>query len=309
MKKTTILIWTLLLSCLTTTATAQSIHKLIKPEAVHSQIAFLSCDAMKGRMPTTNEIHIAAEYIIQHFRSLGIKPFFSNNYRQEFAILDGRIRMSNVIGMIEGTNKDEYIVIGAHYDHIGTARRPINGDSICNGADDNASGTTAVLQLAKVFAEQGFKPERTIVFALWDGEEARFKGSQHFVNTFPNTSQIKAYVNFDMIGRFEDKNDSSNFEYLYPKAYPIIGKWMRKGIKRYKLDLPTNYQAEDNPYRPSDNMSFSKKNIPVICFHTDSTEDLHKPSDEIDKINVEKATDIIKAAHYVIRKLATEAIK
>ncbi len=319
MKRITLAVCGLLVSSLITIGKAQNIHKLITPEAVHSQIAFLACDAMKGRRVDSNESRIAQEYIIQQFRSLGVKPFFNDDYRQEAYIFDGKIRLDNVIGMIEGKNKDEYIVVGAHYDHIGTRNQhalhllgvntgshndDVEVDTIFNGADDNASGTVAVLQLAKAFAEQGFQPERTIVFALWDAEELRFRGSVHFVNTFPDIKQIKAYVNFDMIGRFKEENGVSNFQYFYTKAYPVFAKWMEKGIKRSKLDLPVNYYAEENVNLPSDNAPFAEKRIPVILFHTDTTDHLHETSDEIDVINVEKATDIIKAAHYVVRKLS-----
>ncbi len=320
MKRRIIFILTIFICTIYSTSTAQSVDKLITRESVYSQIAFLSCDEMRGRFAGSSQGRMAAEYIIQHFRSLKVKPFSGNSYCQPFSRLipgpdlswdnvQGETMMNNVIGMIEGKKKDEYIVIGAHFDHIGTTYRAIEGDSICNGADDNASGTTAVLQLAKAFAEQDFKPERTILFALWDGEELMLLGSKHFISTFPDPQRIKAYVNFDMIGRYEERGDSSNFSCLYTTGYPEFERWMRKGIKRYKLDLPTYFYTEDKPSQPSDQIPFVSKGIPAICFHTDCAEDMHKPSDEVEKINIEKMTDIIKAAYYVVKKLAAEPIK
>ena len=96
------------------------------------------------------------------------------------------LSLNNVLGMIEGKNPDEIVIVGAHYDHLGTDLF-LAGDRIYNGADDNASGVSAVLQIARAFLATGKQPERTVIFAFWDGEEKGLLGSRAFVDRFPET--------------------------------------------------------------------------------------------------------------------------
>ena len=108
--------------------------------------------------------------------------------------------MDNVLAYIPGKRSDEYVIVGAHFDHLGVDET-LADDKIYNGADDNASGVSAVLQIARAFALSGEKPLRNVIFAFWDGEEKGLLGSKHFVQHCPFLKQIKGYLNFDMIGR------------------------------------------------------------------------------------------------------------
>ena len=160
----------------------------------------------------------------------------------------------------------------------------LDGDQIYNGADDNASGVSAVLQIARAFLASGQQPERNVIFAFWDGEEKGLLGSKYFVQTCPFVSQIKGYLNFDMIGRNNKPEQPKHVVYFYTAAHPSFGDWLKKDIKKYGLQLEPDYRAWDNPVGGSDNGTFAKAGIPIIWYHTDGHPDYHQPSDHAVKL-------------------------
>ena len=206
---------------------------------------------------------IAAEYIASNLQVLGIRPL-SDSYLQPFeacakerqqksrfqihpdsiALIKKGVHrillLNNVLGKIEGKNPNEFVVIGAHYDHLGIDPT-LEGDCIYNGADDNASGVSAVLQVAKAFIASGIQPERTVIFAFWDGEEKGLLGSQYFCLSFPEIKKVKAYLNYDMIGRNNQESRPTQFVYFYTKSHPIFGEWLKKDIENYQLHLTPDY--------------------------------------------------------------------
>ncbi len=209
----------------------------------------------------------------------------------------------NILGLIEGENKDEVIVIGAHYDHVGMA----NG-YIWNGADDNASGTVGVLTLAKAFAESGVKPKKSIMFALWTGEEKGLLGSEYFVsNPPPSIKKILLNLNYDMISR-NDSEDSLgvNCSMNYTKAYPIFKELSEKYNKELDLGLNIEFEASDRPGGGSDHAPFAEKDIPIFYFMAGFHDDYHKPSDTADKADYKKMMNIIKLGFRDIWDLAYE---
>lgn len=211
--------------------------------------------------------------------------------------------LRNVIGMIEGELKDEYVVIGTHFDHYG-----VQNGYIYNGADDNASGTAAVMQIAEAFVRSGEKPKRTIVFALWDGEERGLLGSKFYTQDVNTLSKVKAYMNFDMIGRNTDAPKPETFAFMYTEAYPIFADWMKKSVKEYKLNLNPNYAPWDKPVGGSDNASFAVHEIPIIWYHTGGHPDYHQPSDHVELINWSKMLDITRTAYLIFYNMANEEI-
>lgn len=304
----------------------------INRQSAEASIGFLASDALQGREAGSQAGHVTAEYLKSVFVSLGIKPLYGNSYLQPFnAYANGsvkkarssfqvnldsiakykqtppyrRLSMQNVLGVIEGKNKNEYVVIGAHYDHLGMDLSLV-GDSIFNGADDNASGVSAVIQIAKAFAESGVQPDRTIVFAFWDGEELGLLGSEYFVQACPFLSNIKGYLNFDMIGRNKFEDNPNYVVYFYTEAHPVFADWLKNDIKKYKLELAPNYRPWDKPIGGSDNGSFAKSEIPIIWYHTDGHPDYHHPGDEANKINYPKVVDITKSAYLNLWRLANE---
>lgn len=299
----------------------------INQQSAQSHISFLASDFLKGRDAGTPEGRIAADFIVSQFQEYGI-PAYGNSYYHPFEAIviprEGKralyqtepkeiaanrgngyreLKMNNVLAVIEGELTDEYVVIGSHYDHLGIGT-PVNGDSIYNGADDNASGVSAVLQIARAIKMNGVKPKRTIIFALWDGEERGLLGSDRFVKDCGITGKIKGYLNFDMIGRNNDENNPTRFVYFHTQANADLGKWMVEQPALYGLDLNPDIRAWDNPVGGSDNASFAKQGIPIIWYHTDAHPDYHQPSDHADKINYPKMVDIARSACLNIWNLA-----
>lgn len=303
----------------------------INRQSAEAYIGFLASDALEGREGGKNSSRIAAEYIKAVLQDMGIKPLDKDSYFQPFEAYSRerqtrtrysvhpdsiskykqerayrKLEFNNVLGCIEGKNKDEYVVIGAHFDHLGMDESLV-GDKIYNGADDNASGVSAVLQIAKAFFVSGQQPERNIIFAFWDGEEIGLLGSEYFVANFP-VATIKGYLNFDMIGRNNDESKPKHVVYFYTEAYPAFGEWLKSDIQTYNLALEPDYRAWDRPIGGSDNASFAKRDIPVIWYHTDGHPDYHQPTDHADKINWDKLLDITKASFLNMWNLANLSV-
>ena len=150
------------------------------------------------------------------------------------------------------------------------ATRSITGRTI------TPPGVSAVLQIARAFLATGQQPERTVVFAFWDGEEKGLLGSKAFVQSFPEIKNVKGYLNFDMIGRNNNEAKPTHVVYFYTEAHPAFGDWLKNDIKKYNLNLAPDYRPWDNPVGGSDNGSFAKIGIPIIWYHTDGHPDYHQ---------------------------------
>lgn len=311
-----------------TTKAKEQALQTITMDAAKAHIGFLASDELRGRKAGTNDAQVAAQYIISLLRQWGIKPL-GDSYTQPFSaysmewqkrkpwqvhpdsiallkqMTHRRLNMKNVLAMIPGKNTNEYVIMGAHFDHVG-CDPDLEGDSIYNGADDNASGVSAALQIAHAFATAGVQPERNIVFAFWDGEEIGLLGSRFFMQTCAFADKIKGYLNFDMIGRNNKPENPPYVVYFYTAAHPVFGDWLKNDIKQYNLHLDPDYRAWDKPVGGSDNGTFAKRDIPIIWYHTDGHPDYHMPGDEAQKINYEKVTDISRAAFLNLWNLANE---
>ncbi|MFW5756291.1 MAG: M28 family metallopeptidase, partial [Tangfeifania sp.] len=201
------------------------------------------------------------------------------------------VKARNVLGYIEGEKKDEFIVVGAHYDHLG------KWDGwIFNGADDNASGTVGVMTIAKAFKATGKKPEKSIIFAAWSGEEKGLWGSRYFVrDAMKKELNIVLNLNYDMIARDTEKDTLKNqASMVYTKANTGIETLTKKNLEAYDINLDINYRASGRPGGGSDHAPFALENIPVFYFMAAMHPDYHLPSDELSKINWEKMTNIIR---------------
>jgi hypothetical protein len=201
------------------------------------------------------------------------------------------VKARNVIGYIEGEKKDEFIVVGGHYDHVGKY-----DGYIWNGADDNASGTVGVMTIAKAFMATGKKPEKSIIFAAWTGEEKGLYGSEYFVHQAKkNNMNVVLDLNYDMIGRDIEKDTLKNMaEMTYTKAYAGIGEITKKNLGEFKINLDLTYTASEKPGGGSDHAPFAEVGIPIFYFMAAMHPDYHQPSDEASKINWEKMTNIIR---------------
>lgn len=293
-------------------------------------VEFLADDELQGREAGMHGSRVAARYIVSCLKEAGIRPLDKNGYYQPFeayakerqqrgrwqvhpdsvAVLKQgthrSLQMNNVLAYIPGKRSDEYVIVGAHFDHLGVDET-LADDKIYNGADDNASGVSAVLQIARAFALSGEKPLRNVIFAFWDGEEKGLLGSKHFVQHCPFLKQIKGYLNFDMIGRNNKPEQPQHVVYFYTATHPAFGEWLKRDITRYGLQLQPDYRPWDNPVGGSDNASFARSGIPVIWYHTDGHPDYHQPSDHAALLNWEKVVEITKASFLNVWNLANES--
>ena len=181
-----------------TTVDTEVVKNAILEDNVSEALEYLSSDELEGRETGTEGIEKAAQYIENVFTQNGIQPFF-DSFRHDFSVKE--IPGFNVVGMVEGTDpelKHEFLIIGAHYDHVGR-QKAVEGDDIANGANDNASGTTAVLELAKYFAARPQK--RSILFALFSAEEMGLVGAKELAKSL-KAEGIDLYTmfNIEMIG-------------------------------------------------------------------------------------------------------------
>ena len=300
----------------------------INRSSAEATINFLASDELQGREAGVHGSRVTSEYIVSLLQWMGVSPLADSYFqlfdayrkeRQKKGRLEvhpdsiaklkqevhQKLTMRNVLGMIPGKNTKEYVIVGAHFDHLGIDP-VLDGDQIYNGADDNASGVSAVLQIARAFLASGQQPERNVIFAFWDGEEKGLLGSKYFVQTCPFLSQIKGYLNFDMIGRNNKPQQPKQVVYFYTAAHPVFGDWLKEDIRKYGLQLEPDYRAWENPIGGSDNGSFAKVGIPIIWYHTDGHPDYHQPSDHADRLNWDKVVEITKASFLNMWKMANE---
>ena len=300
----------------------------INRSSAEATINFLASDELQGREAGFHGSRVTSEYIVSLLQWMGVSPL-ADSYFQPFDAyrkerqkkgrlevhpdsiaklkqeVHQKLSMRNVLGMIPGKNTKEYVIVGAHFDHLGIDPA-LDGDQIYNGADDNASGVSAVLQIARAFLASGQQPERNVIFAFWDGEEKGLLGSKYFVQTCSFLSQIKGYLNFDMIGRNNKPQQPKQVVYFYTAAHPVFGDWLKEDIRKYGLQLEPDYRAWENPIGGSDNGSFAKVGIPIIWYHTDGHPDYHQPSDHADRLNWDKIVEITKASFLNMWKMANE---
>lgn len=264
---------------------------------VETHITFLASDSLNGREAGSAEEAIAANYIADHFRDFGLEPAGDNGtFFQEFTIntarlnnphatddAEGEKRLSkNVAGLLQGTtDTDEVIIIGAHYDHLGFGEfgSLYRGEEqkIHNGADDNASGTAGVLELAQYFSNN--RPQKDILFLGFSGEEMGLLGSAHYVDSPTiDLDDALAMINMDMIGRMVDKK-------LMIFGMGTADDW--KNIMNVANTDSLKLNLVKDGTGASDHTSFYYKEIPVLHYFTDTHADYHRPSDDTEYINAE----------------------
>jgi len=201
------------------------------------------------------------------------------------------LKVRNVIGMIPGKDTTHIIVIGGHYDHLG-----IHDGYIWNGADDNASGTVGVMSIAKAFMATGVKPEKTVVFAAWTGEEKGLLGSAYFADHLPVPKEnVVMYLNYDMISR-DNIDDTLGIKcsMTYTSGYKSFEENTRKYNTEHGFGLDISFSSRPRPGGGSDHASFARKDIPVMYFMAGFPLEYHQPDDHIELVNWDKMVKIIK---------------
>ena len=272
----------------------------IDTTTVRKHLYTLASDVMEGRKTGTPGIEKAAVYIENEYKKIGLKTYDTlKSYRQTFTFTNRRtkkdITASNIIGVLEGkSKKDEYVVVSAHYDHLGIRKKEGQLDSIYNGADDDASGTTAVLALAKYFAKKNSN-ERTIVFIAFTGEEMGLIGSTHFGKGI-DASKFVAGINIEMIGK--ESSFGPKTAWLTGFDRSDFGKIIQKNLVGSGYVLHPDPFQKFNLFFRSDNASLARLGVPAHSFSTgpiDVDIHYHKATDEAETLNVSNITETIRA--------------
>jgi Zn-dependent M28 family amino/carboxypeptidase len=264
---------------------AQSLNK----EKLLAHLEYFASDELQGRETLTEGSKKAQQYLINYFSSLGLESQFPD-FQQKFTFENPRKKKVfedaiNVIGFIGGKSSRKLLVITAHYDHVGIGK-PSSGDSIYNGADDNASGTATLLALAEYFSNN--RPEHSIIFAALDAEEMGLRGAKALVSDFPfPLDQILVNVNMDMVSRNDQGEIYASGTYQNPHLKPILEK-ASQGLSPKLLfghDLPAT--GSNNWTQSSDHGAFYDRGVPHIYFGVEDHKDYHTPSDEFKNIQPE----------------------
>ena len=299
----------------------------VSAERLYRDIAYLADDRLEGRGTGSAGNDSAAAYVARSHALVGLRPLVTDTTRVECRTAQAEpsclgflqrftargaevahtghpegLRSQNVVAMVRGSDvrlRGEYVVIGAHFDHLGRstfgALDPQAGDVIRNGADDNASGTAAVMELARLFAARPAR--RSIIVASFTGEELGLLGSQWFVEHAPvPIDSVVAMVNFDMVGRL--RNDKL---IVYGVATAVeLPEMLAAANVAPKLAI----SAVGDGFGPSDQSSFYAKGIPVLHFFTDLHDDYHRATDDIERINAPGEARVVALAERAVRAIA-----
>lgn len=262
----------------------------IRVDGLYEFVDAFTSPRLEGRRVGTKGGLLAAEYIENELLLIGLKKPYSNGYMQPF--MQNGVKGINVLGMIEGTAlKDEVIVLMAHYDYVGQSADGI----IYPGAEDNASGVAALLEIAKTFQKvkkRGIEPVRTILFAFFDGNKSDLSGANYYINhpLFTPDKTVVA-INVDMIGR-ADGYAEGYYDYVFVLGTDRISSDPRHvidSLNNASIQMAVDYNFYNSKtvfdlfYPMSDHYVFEKKVIPVVYFTSGITGDIHSVGDTIDK--------------------------
>ena len=273
-------------------------------------------DEFEGRDTGKKGQKLAVNFLREFYKKNRISAAKNtNNYFQEMKLIminGEKFDTENVAAFIPGCEKpDEYIIITAHLDHVG-----IENGEIFNGADDDGSGTVAILEIAEAFQiafTDGSGPKRSLLFLHLTAEEKGLLGSKYYVENplYPINNAV-ANLNIDMIGRLDPKRPDKNENYIYLIGSDRLSQELHEvseqaNLKYVGLDIDYTFNAENDPnsfYTRSDHYNFARENIPVIFYFNGTHEDYHKPTDTPDKINYELLSKRTKLIFYTAWDLA-----
>lgn len=287
-----------------TSKNISNVNYQVAEENVIKTLSYLTSDELEGRDSGSEGIEKAAAYLENLLKENGIKPYFKT-YRDTLSNFDKPA--FNIVGYIEGTDKklrDEFVVIGAHYDHIGMLQNGVNGDVIVNGANDNATGTTAVTEVAKYFAK--FKNnKRSVLFVFFSAEEKGLLGSKHLAAKLKEQKMDLYFMfNFEMIGvPMKDKGmDFYLTGFGKSNMATTMNEYAGEKLVGY-LPIETKYML----FRASDNYPFfTEFNVPaqtVSTFDFENFQFYHQPDDEFELMDTKHMTTVISKTIPVLEKM------
>jgi len=299
---------------------AKPFAETIDQEDLRKLLYVYASDYFQGRDTGSEGQKRAVNFLKEFYQARNISAASgTEDYFQkvELTIRGKEIKSENVVAIVEGsTIPDEYIVISSHLDHVG-----MKDGEIYNGADDDGSGTVALLEIAEAFqkaADAGLQPKRSLVFLHVTGEEKGLLGSKYYTDNplYPIANTV-ANLNIDMVGRIDPKRDSENRNYIYligsdrlSTELHEISEAVNKATTKIELDY--TYNAENDPnrfYFRSDHYNFAKNNIPVIFYFNGTHDDYHRPSDTVEKIEYDLLTERAKLVFYTAWEVANRESK
>ena len=316
MKAPTLLL-TLFAAQAVATAPAIAQSATASAQRVRSHIAFLADDAREGRGVGTAGLDSAAQYIARRFAEIGLQEAATHGFLQRFAISPtavaaahtgiGGAAVANVVGILPGRGalKDQAVVVGAHYDHLGYGGfGSLDADSVHvvhNGADDNASGTAALIEVAQLLQPRSAANARSVVFVAFTGEESGLIGSDYYVKNpvVPNDSTF-AMINMDMVGYLKDNRLTAFGAESAEEFISLLDS----------VNAPYGFQiaASGDGYGRSDQQSFFVEKIPVLHFFTGTHENYHRTTDDVEHINADGAARVASLVADMTWNLATREV-
>lgn len=299
-KALTILLFTVTTVCLF----AQSQQKRLE-----QHLYFLAADSLRGRFAGSEDAMKAAHYIIKQYEDMGVEPFYENGYLQPFTykLIGNGMTFNNVIAWIPSSDpalKDEYVIIGAHYDHLG-----VRNNKVYNGADDNASGTAAVIEIARQLKAKQKELKRSVIIVNFDGEELGLFGSNSFAERLTKEKKIKKVclmMSIDMVGWYRQSGklivQGTGTITDGKKKMKELGELLGINIKTQKF--------ERSILTATDTEGFAKKGVATLAVTTGVKSPYHKPEDDADLIDYKGLSDISDyLAHWTEQVSADELFR
>lgn len=277
-------------------ADTESGAAVIRAETIQASVETLASDGYEGRGSGAEGGRRAGEWLAEQLKGLGLAPAGTDGYFQPFEAQGQRMR--NVLATIPGREAGEQVVIGAHYDHLGLGHQEGSLDllrgrgKIHNGADDNASGTAAILEIARAFQASGETPRRRIVFAWFDGEERGLLGSQHLLANpvFPAETTF-LMINLDMVGRLK----GGKLTVFGSNTGDRLPGWLELANARVGLSLDLRETMQGN----SDHAGWYERKVPVLVPFTGLHTDYHRPSDDTERLDVAGIAQVARLSYRV----------
>jgi Zn-dependent M28 family amino/carboxypeptidase len=293
---------------LATSVSIQLSAQNFSPRAIQKHVNYLASDKLEGRGTGTAGEQKAAAYLIKQFKKAGLQPYGENGgFLQGYPAKKGLppnityVQTANVVGYLNN-NADRTIIIGAHYDHLGKGDQGSSllansNGMIHNGADDNASGTAGLIELAKYYGKNGVTEKHNFLFIAFSGEELGLMGSKFYAdNPTIDLQSATCMINMDMIGRYRDD-----------KGVTIGGVGTSSFWEENALEIANetgiNYNIDSSGVGPSDHTSFYLKDIPVMFLFTGAHQEYHKPTDDANLLNADGEAKLLQYITKVIAKL------
>ena len=274
----------------------------IQADRLRADVEHLASDALEGRGSGSEGGRKAGDWLAAQLGELGVAGLGDQgSYFQRFQV--GELTMRNVIAAIPGSDPSEAVVIGAHYDHLGTGHQAGSlamgsRGRIHNGADDNASGTAAVLAIARAFQASGVQPRRTVIFAWFDAEERGLLGSKHFVEHMPVDARVVLMINLDMVGRLRGKPLTIHGS----NTGDTLRGWLEAANASVGLELDLRETMHSN----SDHAPFYGRKVPVLVPFTGLHGDYHRPSDDSPDVDAEGIERVARLCYGVASRAAAD---